>query len=218
MSYDPSDPAPGSPPPGGPPPPPPGYDPPGYGQAPPPPPGYGQAPGSYAPGQQPSYPPPPPPDYGYPQPGFAQAPQWGGARLASWGQRAVALLIDAAAVLGLILAVLAVAAILSAASDALGAVVGVLGYVAVFGFGIWNLGVRQGSTGQSIGKRQMKLHLLGEQTGQPVGVGLGVGRYLLRTVLGICGLFTLVDYLFPLWDAKRQTLTDKMVKTVVTTE
>jgi uncharacterized RDD family membrane protein YckC len=38
---------------------------------------------------------------------------------------------------------------------------------------------------------------------------------ILGTVTIILGLIWLLDMLFPLWDAKKQTLHDKIVKTVV---
>jgi hypothetical protein len=51
-----------------------------------------------------------------------------------------------------------------------------------------------------------------EATGQPVGGGLGIGRYFLHIVDSIpC----YIGYLWPLWDAKKQTFADKLVKTLV---
>ena len=205
MSYDPPDPAPGTSPEGQVPPPPgygqapPGYGQQGYGQAPPPPgygfPGYAQA----------------PPGYGYPPPGYGAPQQWGGPRLASWGQRVGAYLIDF--VLPFAVAVI-LGAVVGAVSDALGALVLGLGYVAAFAFVIWNL-VRQGTTGQTVGKKQLGLRLLGEETGQPVGAGLSIGRYFVHV---LDALPCYVGFLFPLWDPKRQTFADKLLKTVVTAQ
>jgi hypothetical protein len=81
---------------------------------------------------------------------------------------------------------------------------------------IWNLGYRQGTTGSSIGKSIMKFKIINEKTGQPVGFGMSVVRELIYWVgAGVClGIVWLVAVLFPLWDAKRQTLVDKILNHV----
>jgi hypothetical protein len=58
----------------------------------------------------------------------------------------------------------------------------------------------------------MNIRLVSEETGQPIGM-------LMAFVRDIChildSLICYVGWLFPLWDAKRQTLADKIVKSVV---
>ena len=80
--------------------------------------------------------------------------------------------------------------------------------LAVVIYNRWVLGGR----GQSLGKRALNLRLLGEQTGQPVGTLMAFVRDIAHVV---DGLICFVGYLFPLWDSRRQTLADKIVKTVV---
>jgi uncharacterized RDD family membrane protein YckC len=76
---------------------------------------------------------------------------------------------------------------------------------------VWNYGYRQGTTGSSIGKSVMKFKVVSEKTWQPIGFGLSVVRQLAHVVdLIIC----FIGFLFPLWDAKRQTLADKIMTTV----
>lgn len=76
---------------------------------------------------------------------------------------------------------------------------------------VWNYGYKQGTTGSSIGKSVMKFRVVSEQTGEPIGFGMSVLRQLAHLVdAAIC----YVGYLFPLWDAKRQTIADKIIKTV----
>jgi len=87
-----------------------------------------------------------------------------------------------------------------------------LAYLTVIVIEIWNRCIRTGRTGQSIGKRLLGLYLVSEQTGQPIGAGLAFVRELCHIVDGIV---CYVGYLFPLWDAKRQTLADKIVSTIV---
>lgn len=78
-------------------------------------------------------------------------------------------------------------------------------------YAIWNFGYRQGTTGSSIGKSIMKFKVVSEVTGQPLGFGMSVLRQLAHAVdTAIC----YVGFLFPLWDAKRQTLADKIMTTV----
>ena len=78
-------------------------------------------------------------------------------------------------------------------------------------FGVWNYGYRQGTTGSSIGKSVMKFKVVSEKTGQPIGFGLSVVRQIAHIIDGaIC----YIGYLFPLWDAKRQPIADKIMSTV----
>jgi uncharacterized RDD family membrane protein YckC len=92
--------------------------------------------------------------------------------------------------------------------------IGLAGII-VLAYVIWNFGYRQGTTGSSIGKSIMKFKVVSEKTGQPIGFGMSVVRLLLYLVAaGICGIVWLVAVLFPLWDAKRQTLVDKIISTV----
>ncbi len=78
-------------------------------------------------------------------------------------------------------------------------------------YAVWNYGYRQGTTGSSIGKSVMKFKVVSEKTWQPIGFGLSVVRQLAHFVDAI---ICYIGYLFPLWDAKRQTLADKIMTTV----
>ncbi|MEJ7583487.1 MAG: RDD family protein [Acidimicrobiales bacterium] len=82
----------------------------------------------------------------------------------------------------------------------------------------WTLyqGHLAGSTGQSMGMKQSGLRLVGEQTGQLIGSQQGLIRNLLFIPGYLCcGLLVVIDSLFPLWDPKKQTLRDKIAKSVV---
>jgi len=92
---------------------------------------------------------------------------------------------------------------------------GVAAFLLSLGVGIayllWNYGYRQGTTGSSIGKSIMKFKVVSENTWQPIGFGMSVVRQLAHIIDGaIC----YIGYLFPLWDAKRQTIADKLLTTV----
>jgi len=94
-----------------------------------------------------------------------------------------------------------------------GIVVGVLGFVFSFAFGLWNVVFRQGGPkAATLGKSALGLTLVKETTGKPVGAGISFLRQVLHVLdSAICYL----GYLWPLWDAKRQTISDKCVGTVV---
>ena len=88
--------------------------------------------------------------------------------------------------------------------------IGLAGVLAL-AYGIWNWGYRQGTTGSSIGKSILKFKVVSEKTGQPIGFGMSIVRQLAHIIDGaIC----YIGYLFPLWDAKRQTIADKIMTTI----
>jgi uncharacterized RDD family membrane protein YckC len=199
-----------------PPPPPSGSEPGGYTPPPPPPADTGypppppQPPGSYPPPPPGGYSPPPPP----PSAAFGEQAGWGqpaAGPLAEWGQRVVGTLLDGAILLAGYIVVFVVALILGQIASGLGLLVGVLGYLTLLGYFILQL-VKLGNTGQTIGKKVVGLKVIKEETGQPVGPGLAIGRQVCHLV---DGLICYVGYLFPLWDAKKQTIADKLVGTVV---
>lgn len=128
---------------------------------------------------------------------------------AEWGQRAIAYLIDIAPMV----AVYLVAIVLIAIADVL-AIVAILLYLGVIAYAIWNFILTQGKTGQTIGKQKQGIKLVSDATGQPVGGGPAFLRYLVAGLIsGItCGVYGLLDLLWPLWDADKKRLTDKIFK------
>ncbi len=69
-----------------------------------------------------------------------------------------------------------------------------------------------GTTGQTPGKRALGIKVLREQDGQLLGAGAGIGRAFLH-ILDVLSLG--LGYLWPLWDAKKQTFADKGIHSVV---
>jgi uncharacterized RDD family membrane protein YckC len=152
-----------------------------------PPPNYGDVP----PGGYGNMPPPPP--------GYGGAPTY---TYANWGQRVGAALIDAAP--GIVLSII---------NSAIGSVaVSLLISLISLGITIYNRWYLGGTTGQSWGKMVLKLKLIGESTGQPIGMGMAFVRDIAH-ILDALPCF--IGYLWPLWDAKRQTFADKIMNTVV---
>ncbi|MFY1674656.1 RDD family protein [Plantactinospora sp. WMMB334] len=134
---------------------------------------------------------------------------------ASWGPRVGAYLIDAVVVLPLvILAYITGGASMDAESGQVTGP-GPLYYVflvltiALSGYNRWFLA---GRTGQSWGKKALGIRLVDEAGGEPIGAGKAFVRDIAHFVDQI---ICYIGYLFPLWDAKRQTIADKIMKTVV---
>ena len=181
---------------------PPAYTPPPAGGYPPPPSaGFPEPPG---PG---SY---PPPASGYTDPNAAYGgypvamPPVGGA-LVDWPKRALGGLVDYVAA-GIVLSI--VASVLNNVSSTLGTLVN-----AVLGIAwMCYLGYKSGTTGVTFGRSIAKTKLVSAETGQPIGVTNGIIRQFAHIIDSI---ICYVGWLFPLWDAKKQTIADKIMKTVV---
>ena len=90
-------------------------------------------------------------------------------------------------------------------------VVGLLLMLAAFGWLWYNRWLIAGRTGQSMGKRVVKTKLVAEVNGLPIGP---VNAFL-RDLLHILDGAAYLGYLWPLWDTKRQTFSDMIMKTVV---
>lgn len=206
-------PPPPPPPPGGgfPPPggeyPPPGseYPPPGGYGYPPPPPGAGYPGGGYPGGGYPGggY-----PGGGYPQgsyPGGYQsgpATPWG--PLAGWWRRVGATFLD-----GIIIAI-PVGFILGIA----GANQAVIDLVAALAFFVY-ITVLLGGSGQTVGNRAVSTRTVDANQGTPIGSSRAAVRALVQVVLQITVIGWILDFLWPLWDSRNQTLHDKAAGSVV---
>jgi len=213
----PGQPEPGKPQPGHyppPPPPPPGqtpYDQPSYGQPPYGQPAYGQPPYGQ---EQYGQPQPGQPQYGY---GYGQGQPYGmpGTALpigmppfAGWWERVAAFLLDnGIAIIGGGVGGSGINRGTEIAFD----IIGLAGLI----WAIYNA-VIAGRTGQSFGKRTVGIRLARFVDGQPVGGGYGFLRLFLNWLFFVlCFLPGILNYLWPLWDAKHQTWSDKIAKSVV---
>lgn len=150
---------------------------------------------------------------GYGQPGYGYGAP---AAYASWGKRVGSYLIDILVAFAAYVPFLIIGTILNATSDTGASLAGglftLLGVVAYIGVIVWNFGMKGGKTGWTIGKGVMGIRLVGLQTGQPIGTGMGVLRFFAHI---LDSLPCYVGFLWPLWDDKRQTFADKILSTVV---
>lgn len=172
-------------------------------------------------------PPPPPVVYGQSAPtvtGYAAATM----PYAQWGDRALAFLID----MGIAVGVMIVLMILFAILTAIGAGIGgsdsglpggilcfgmVISFIAFFGVGLYNKVFLVLKRGASIGQGIMHLKVV-DANGNIPATGSLVIRLLVQYGLpyvpfGV--IISLIDYLFPLWDEKKQTIHDKAASTYV---
>ncbi|WP_405843339.1 RDD family protein [Streptomyces sp. NBC_01518] len=152
---------------------------------------------------------PPQQGYGYPQqqpayPGYQQAGYGATPPYANWGQRFLGTLVD--------MLVFAVPYILYfvGITKSNGALLGIGGLL-LLGLAIWQL-IQEGRTGQTVGKKALGIRLVRESDGQPIGVGMAFVRRLAHFVDGIA---CYIGFLWPAWDAKRQTFADKICGTIV---
>lgn len=185
-------------------------------------------------GGTPPPPPPPPPPGGYgqvPAPGIAP----NGKEYAPWIWRVLSYLIDYVPVVVIVGIGYLFAAILTTTSEvvregsvgdtaysyttvdtstsAFGILLVFLCWAIALAYWFWNKGYREGTTGKSIGKSVTGYTTVNEETGEPLGAGMGIVRVLLLYVdFAIC----YIGVLWPLWDPKRQALlSDKVTKAVV---
>ena len=183
----------------------------------------GPPPGQPGQGQPPGYPPQGYPPAGYGQPDYSQVqpnygqPFGGGGppRLASWGKRFGAALLDGLIFGGAALAVWLVALLLglllSLITEALAIVAGLLGFAGYIAILVWLMLMEAGPYGQTPGKAMMGIRVINTR-GQLLTKGASVGRYFAKT---LSALPCYLGLLWPLWDQERRTFHDMILETRV---
>ena len=183
---------------------------------------------------------PPPPGGSVPPPGYPPGPAGYGPQAypqayavgyalpvrsdyASWGKRVGAMLIDQIPSyigmiifsVGYVLWIVSIAQSSGSTVDlTVGAVPMIVGTGVMLAGLVWTIYNRwfvAGRTGQSLGKRITRIRLVGEPTDAPIGPT----NAFLRDVVHILDGFAYVGYLWPLWDEKKQTFSDKIMRTIV---
>jgi len=190
-------------------------------------------PGQYQPYQQSQPPPPPAQQYappgayqggygapqGYPPPGDPPG-TYMGHPLAHWFSRVGAYLIDGAIIGVPASIVMIVATLVLSETDpftgtrvptAAGSLLTLGVYLIVLGVSLYNYVFLQGRTGQTWGKRILGIRLVRMSDGQPLGPAMAFVRGLAH----IADSPFFIGYLWPLWDAHRQTFADKICSSLV---
>lgn len=143
-----------------------------------------------------------------PGPGVPGSPGGGGVPaashgpLAEWPQRVIALLLDVVFLIPLMI----VYAIMTSVSSTLG----IIFYLPVAAAGLYFAWLT-GETGASPGKRIVGIKIVSEATGQPIG---GVNGIVRQIAHALDSLVCCIGWFLPLFDAKKQTIADKVMTTV----
>ena len=139
-----------------------------------------------------------------------------GLRLAGWGRRASAFLLDWLLLITVIVTI-AVWALTTTdpVTDEPGDVQAVVFFLAVLFLPSTYQWLMVGRWGQTLGKMALGVRVVRGEDAERIGYARACGRVASAWVLGLFVLPLLLAYLWPLWDKRNQTLYDKMVNTVV---
>lgn len=72
-----------------------------------------------------------------------------------------------------------------------------------------------GRWGQTIGKRALGIRVRHADRDETIAYGASFGRYAMVFLFSIFTIPLLLDYLFPLWDSRKQSLHDKVASSIV---
>lgn len=161
-----------------------------------------------------------PPQYGYPQQPPAQQPYGaypqgpgmpggGMPELAHWGQRFGAHMLDMLIIIGPMYALGFVNMAVSDNGEPGG--IFALGVLYAFAMGLFQI-YREGTKGQTIGKKVLGISVHREADGRYLGFGFAIVRKIAHFLDSVA---CYIGYLWPLWDEKKQTFADKVCSTVV---
>jgi uncharacterized RDD family membrane protein YckC len=142
---------------------------------------------------------------------------------APWGRRALAYVVDVLLLFACFLPTILVVAVVgaTAGTDDDWPVYGfvLVGAAMLGGLLAWLYQItwRQGTRGQSWGKQLLGLHLVRITDLRPPGGGVGIGRYAVNWALGnaTCGIYSIVNGVWPLADDRNQSVDDKIMNTLV---
>ncbi|MGL5864406.1 MAG: RDD family protein, partial [Dermatophilaceae bacterium] len=87
-----------------------------------------------------------------------------------------------------------------------------VGVLTMFAVPFWNRIIRQGRTGQSVGKQVAGLTLVDHHHGHPIGMGRVLLREFVHIVVNQIFWFS---FLWASWDPNRQTVGDKAARSTV---
>ena len=83
---------------------------------------------------------------------------------------------------------------------------------------LYNRGYLEGVKGRSWGKRALHLRAVRIADKEPIGLAADISREVVYLFLTIAYFVGLISWVFAIWDARRQTLGDKIMHTVVLSE
>jgi len=124
------------------------------------------------------------------------------------GSRFVARLIDGLIVIAVAAPLFFLGIILVNVSDILGILFLLAAFIVYLVMAFWVMLWALGETGQTPGKRSQGLMLVDRSTGQPVGGGKAIVRWILESVFSTA---CYIGYLWAFFDKDNQTLYDKVL-------
>jgi uncharacterized RDD family membrane protein YckC len=161
------------------------------------------------------------PSPAYAAPAYAAQPAWD---YATWSTRAIGYIVDMVLIgAGMTILYFVIGATISSMFHlTLGREVGggvccmmlLLFPLATFIVGIYNSVLLIAQRGYSIGQGVMKVMVV-DASGNLLTMGAAFVRLLVRVAFGFVPFLPALDLLWPLWDARRQTLHDKAVNSYV---
>lgn len=136
---------------------------------------------------------------------------------ASWGRRVGAYLLDALviAVPFIVIIVIALLAGDPEEDDSTWGIIGIAYLLTIVAPFIYFTVMHGRESGQTLGKRWVGIRVADDSTGRSIGYGRAFGRYAITFVFWLIVIPAILDYLWPLWDRKKQALHDKVVGSVV---
>ena len=142
-------------------------------------------------------------------------PSLTGVVYAGWWRRAAALLVDMLAYVAFFAAVIAAGfGLAQFDSDAAGIAL-IFGAIVAITGPVWYVIWAIGKHGQTVGKKALHIRVRHAEEDCPIGYGPSAGRYFITALFGAVYLPALLDYLWPLWDSRNQSLHDKIVNSIV---
>jgi uncharacterized RDD family membrane protein YckC len=135
---------------------------------------------------------------------------------AGWWRRAAALLLDTVLIVALVMATGLTGYGLSTLNDRVGLLILVVAFVLIIGGPIfYSIYLTGKEPGQTVGKRVLGIRVRHAEHDRAIGYGAATGRYFITFIFGWFTIPLILDYLFPLWDGRNQTLHDKIANSIV---
>ena len=137
-------------------------------------------------------------------------------RYAGWWRRAGALVLDTVVIAVVVVAVVGAGAGLYAVDEVVGGVLLILSIIfAIVGPIFYSIYWTGKEPGQTVGKKAVGIRVRHAQEDRAIGYGASAGRYFITFLFGWFTIPLILDYLFPLWDGRNQTLHDKVANSIV---
>jgi uncharacterized RDD family membrane protein YckC len=146
----------------------------------------------------------------------AAAEEEAGIRYAGWWRRAGALVLDTLLVSVVFVAIAGVGFGINAIDEDVGGGILILAVILAILWPVFYWIYWTGKEpGQTVGKKALGIRVRHAEEDRAIGYGPSAGRYFITFLFGVFNIPLVVDYLWPLWDGRNQTLHDKVANSIV---